>query len=201
MQSRLLRYVVSFIKCAWITTLFVGTCYASSSSTYSLYLENSILSLGNIIQYVSLGMGLGLVLGGLFMLKKYGQMRTMMSQQMTLTKPLAMLLAGSALTILPTFIATMERAFWGSSWYATTMSINTSEDWTGLIGPVLMLVRLLGVVALMRAILMMTKAGGHQGQPGAAGKAAMHLIAGILCVNINGTVDILSNIFDFSNIF
>lgn len=192
---------VSYAESDMISSLASGVSSSSSSSSYSHYLETSLSSLANIIEYIAIIMGVGMILSSLFLFKKYGQMRTFMSQQLTMTKPLLTLIGGAALLILPTFIGTAERMVWGQSWFSQTMSLDLGTDWTGLLEPVFMLVRLLGVIALIRGILLATKAGGQQSQPGMAGKAAIHFIAGVLCINIDSTARILGNIFDFSSIF
>jgi len=184
-----------------LSSLASGTSSSTASASYTQYLENSLDSLADIVEYVSIVMGIALILSSLFLFKKYGQMRTFMSQQLTMTKPLLTLIGGAALLILPTFVGTAERMVWGQSWFSQTMSLDLGTDWTGLLEPVFMLVRLLGVIALIRGILLATKAGGQQAQPGMAGKAAIHFVAGILCINIDGTAQILGNIFDFSSIF
>lgn len=207
---------LSLLMMSFLAGLFFSACYASddslsslasglstttASGSYSQYLENSLSSLADIVEYIAILMGVSMVLSSLFLFKKYGQMRTFMSQQLTMTKPMLTLIGGAALLILPTFVGTAERMFWGQSWYAQSMSLDVGSDWTGLVKPVFMLVRLLGVLALIRGISLASKASGQQSQPGSGSKAAIHFIAGILCINIDATARILANVFDFSSIF
>ncbi len=196
-----LLFNVSYAESDMLSTLASGVSSSSASSSYSHYLETSLGSLANIIQYIAIVMGICMILSSLFLFKKYGQMRTFMSQQLTMTRPLLTQIGGAALLILPTFIGTAERMVWGQSWFSQTMSLDLGTDWTGLLEPVFMLVRLLGVIALIRGILLATKAGGQQAQPGMASKAAIHFIAGIISINVDATARILGNIFDFSSIF
>ncbi len=52
-----------------------------------------------------------------------------------------------------------------------------------------------GAVPAMRSLVLFSKLG-HQAQPGTMGKAIMHLLGGILCVNIVGTIQLVAFIFD-----
>ena len=55
-----------------------------------------------IVNYVAIGSGFCLLLSAMFKLKRYGESRTMMSSQMSLSGPLFTLIAGVALLMLPT---------------------------------------------------------------------------------------------------
>lgn len=162
----------------------------------SIMLQN-IGEIANILNVVAIIIGIGLFLGGLFQLKRYGEMRTMMSQQMSIWAPLSMILAGCFLLILPYTITTLLRAFWGPGQtlplaYHATGSHNIET----YIPVVLAFVRLVGVGAIIRGCVLFSRAGHQGGQPGTTGKAVMHLFGGILCVHVLGTVDLVRYIFD-----
>jgi intracellular multiplication protein IcmC len=154
-------------------------------------------TIASILETVSILMGIGLFLGGLFLLKKYGETRTYMSHQMSIAGPLVMLIAGVAFLILPTTISTVLFAFWSSS--TPEHYSGLGEGWDQYMPVVLIFVRIIGVGAIMRGILLFSRVGGHHGsQPGTMGKAFIHILGGLLCVHILGTVDLLKNIFDFT---
>ncbi len=162
-----------------------------------MILSQNFEYLARILQVIAIAIGLALFLGAFFKLKKYGEQRTMMSMQMTMAGPLLMIISGSALLILPTFIGTALLALWGNS-----NPLQYSGDTTGLgafIPPILMFVRVIGVGSFIRGLVLLARSGDHQGQQGTMGKALIHILAGILCVNIVGTVDLLEALLGFTN--
>lgn len=150
-----------------------------------------------IIENIAIIMGVGFTLAGLFQLKKYGESRTMMSQQHSIAGPLLMLLAGAMLLILPTFVGSMLLAFWGTS---SPLSYSGGPaGYSSLVPPVLMFVRIIGVIAFIRGIVLLARSGGQQSQQGTFGKAMIHIFAGILCVHILGTMDLLEQLLGMTN--
>jgi len=152
-----------------------------------------------ILQTISIAMGLSMLFAGIFQLKKYGEMRTMMSAQMSIAGPLLLLLGGTVLLILPTFIGTMLLSFWGS-----TSILQYSGDASGIdafLPPIILFVRIIGIGSLIRGVHLLSRSGGHHAQPGTVGKGLIHMLAGILCINILETVNLLAELLGFSPIF
>lgn len=165
-------------------------------NTYNL--TQNISWAGVIAQDVSIGIGIGLFLVGLFQLKRYGEARTFMSQQLTIAKPLMTMLGGMLLLILPTAIRTGLLALWGSG---SVMAYHgPTNDFEALIPPIIMIVRLIGVGAFIRGCTLIARAGSEHAQQGTLSKGVLHIIGGLLCVNIMGTVALLETFFDFTGI-
>jgi intracellular multiplication protein IcmC len=125
--------------------------------------------------------------------KKYAESRTMMSGQHSIAKPVFKLVAAAILLALPVATQTVLLALWGTS----SVMAYTSGD-TGLselIPPVVLFIRLVGVWAFMRGAVLLTRLGGESAQPGQGGKAVIHLLAGILCINIVATCDLIEWMF------
>lgn len=154
-------------------------------------------TLGSILQTVSIITGLGLFMGGIFTMKRYGETRTFMSYHMTLAAPLMMMLAGVLLLVLPTSIDSALFAFWST---ATPLHYGgNTEGWDQYIPAVVIFVRLIGVGAMMRGFVMLSRTGGgHGAQPGTLGRAMVHIFGGLLCVHILGTVNLLMSLFDLT---
>jgi intracellular multiplication protein IcmC len=154
-----------------------------------------------IMQTLAILIGLTLFVGGMFQLKRYGEMRTMMSSQMSISGPLMTLLAGVAMLCSPLFMGTLLVSFWGPAGISDLpYEGDVSSGWAQFIEPVLMFVRIIGVYAFMRGFVMAAKTGSGHAQPGTVGKVLVHIFAGILCVHIMGTVKLIEGIFglDFS---
>lgn len=150
--------------------------------------------LGDLVGTISIILGLAFFLGGFFNLKRYGEMRTMMSHQMTLATPMMKMLAGVMLMTLPVMISTVLNTFWSTS---TPLRYSGTQDgWDQYVPVVLTFVRLIGVVSIVRAFVLFSRSGQVGGQPGVIGKALIHLLGGVLAIHVIGTVDLLKNILD-----
>lgn len=174
----------------------VGASNTDFAAHAAVMLHN-LGTLANILNVVAILMGLGMCLGGLFKLKRYGEMRTFMSHQMTIWAPLVMIIGGVLLLLLPYTITTSLLAFFGPG---QTLPISyhgaTTHDIDVYIPVVNAFIRLIGVGAIIRACVLFSRTGQTGGQPGTVGKAALHLFGGILCVHIMGTVELVKYLFD-----
>lgn len=140
--------------------------------------------------------GVGFMLGGLFKMKRYGEMRTFMSHQLTLGKPLSMIIVGACLLAIPVAVKTIMLAIYGQ--VNPLPYPDAGSGSAEVIKPVIILVRLVGLFGLIRGIMLFTRIGGEQGQPGMLGKAMLHIIGGVLCIHIINTYNILKFMLGFT---
>ncbi len=160
--------------------------------TYTII--HNLTKIAGMIQAISIIMGVSLIFSALFHFKRYGEQRTFMSQNMSLAGPGLKLLAGAIMLMLPAFIDTATMAFWAQS---SPLRIGTGgHDWDRYIPVVLMFVRIIGVGAIIRSIIMFSRAGNSQGQPGQMGKACVLFMSGFLLIHIVGTYHLLFQILD-----
>ena len=161
----------------------------------SSILISNFTSLSYIIQAVMVMIGVCLIVTGLFKFKRYGEMRSMMSQQVTITGPLFCLLSGVILLIFPKFVhITM-----GMLWTNTNPLRYQDNDlsFSGYIQAIIIFVRIVGVVAFIRGVVLLSRFGQQGGQP-VLGRALIFLICGVLAIHIVGSVDLFQNFFDLS---
>ncbi|MCB1827872.1 MAG: type IV secretion protein IcmC [Coxiellaceae bacterium] len=140
-------------------------------------------------------MGVALILNAVFKLKRYGEMRTMMATNMSAIKPLVVMMVGAGLIYLPTLIDYMVGTLYayGSS---SVMEYPTQSDWSQVINPLIQTVKVLGLISFVRGWAMLAKYGSEGGQqPGTAGKSIMHMVGGVLAMNIVGTIDVIKASF------
>ncbi len=160
-------------------------------------LSQNFTIIADIMETVAVLIGVCLMIGGIFQLKRYGESRTMMSGQHSIAGPLVMLVSGAMLLILPSFIGAAVLALWGTSSPLTYGG--DSSGYSSLVPPILLFVRVIGVGAFIRGIVLLSRTGSQQSQAGSLGKALMHILAGVLCVHILGTIDLLEQILGLTN--
>lgn len=148
--------------------------------------------LANIFESFAIAIGLSLFLSGLFKLKRYSEMRTFMSYQLSIASPLLMLIAGISLLCFPLFIKTALINFWSTS--SPLKYQGPLSNWELLIPPIIVFVRLIGVAAFIRGLVLFSRCGSTQTPPGMMGKALLHFMGGLLCVHILGTMRLLKSI-------
>lgn len=164
---------------------------------FAQQLTANFATIAEILQSVAVLLGVIMTLSALFQLKKYGEQRTMMSSQHSIAGPLMMLVCGAMLLILPNFIGAILLSMFGSD---TPGSYTGDTSGVGaLINPILVLIRVVGIGAFIRGIVLLSRVGSQQTQQGTAGKALIHIVAGALCIHIMGTISLLENMLGLSN--
>jgi intracellular multiplication protein IcmC len=137
--------------------------------------------------------GLFFLAGSVLVFKRYGEMRGIMSHQMTVGKPLMLFMGGASLLTLPWLSTTLISTIFGN---ASPLSMTTTglNDWDSLMESVVILTRIIGVISLARGLCMLSKTGSQNRQPGAIGRGSIFVVAGILCIHILGTISLLEYI-------
>lgn len=139
--------------------------------------------------------GFAMALRAVFMLKRYGQMRTMMAANISVQKPMIVLFVAVGLMGLPTLIDVSINSLYayGSD---SVMEYQAETSWAEVITPLIQIVKLLGLIVFVKGWILLARYGGEgAGQPGTGGKALMHMIGGVLAMNIVGTIDIIKASF------
>ncbi len=176
-----------------LKTAIIGLgCIIFSSGAYAavvpdvanmlLNFSEAVPSLMRLVTAFSYVMGFFFVTRGMLELKQFGESRSMMSQEHSLMKPLVTIAVGTLLIYLPSSVQTGLSTFWTTPNPYGYLSSDTESNWSDLVNSVFMVVQLVGVIAFIRGLIMLTKVTGH-GQE-TFGKALAHIIAGVLCINM-----------------
>lgn len=148
-----------------------------------------------ILQSICIAGGIGLLVIGFLRLKRYGEMRTFMSHQMTLFAPLMIIVSGILLLSAPITLRAVLVNFWSTS---NPLHYSTDQAYSGLTNAVVVFVRFIGACSVVRGIFLLSRTGNaEQSQPGNVGKALMHLFGGILCIHILRTVELFKRFLGF----
>ncbi len=181
-----------------ISLLLLPISAMAASAPNPSTIEMNIDILTSITQMVAVIMGIGMILTGIFKLKQYGEMRSMMSQQHSIGASVAMLMAGVMLLSLPTFLGTFLHSFWGDA-NPLPFPTSSNQGLNSMIPAIIKFIRLFGVISFIRGIVLVSKLGQpHSAQPGTLGKALTHLMGGLLCVNIQETINLAHSILGFT---
>lgn len=155
-------------------------------------LSSNFIIMSYILQKVAVVIGVFLTFAGIMQFKKYGEQRSMMTTQMSAAGPALLVICGAALMLLPSVIGAALIAVWGNN---SPLSYEGGPTgYHSLVPAIVILVRVVGVGSFIRGIVMLSKTGSQQSQPGTAGKAFMHILAGVMCIHILGTIGVVENI-------
>lgn len=156
---------------------------------------NSIYRLLNAWAYMC---GMLFITMSIFQLKIYGEMRTMMSGQTNLMKPISFFLVGAMLMYLPSTFQTMMLTTFGSassnpmSWSnVTEVGINGYQ--LAITPALLGLMRIIGLISFIRGWIILVHVS-EQGQHSTLSKGLTHILGGLFLINIVGTTNILWNL-------
>lgn len=140
-------------------------------------------------------LGVVLIGTGIFKLKAYGQQTVMMSTHASLGPALAYVIVGAGFLFVPTLLDVMTVSLWGYNFDQVQGYPEEVGDFADIMIPVVRLIQIIGLIAFMRGWLILLKLGSQGSPPGTLGKGLMHMIGGILAINIMGTIDILRQTF------
>ncbi len=157
-------------------------------------LQQSLVAIWGFLAALCYVLGVWFVGIGVLRLKQYGQMTVMMSTHASLGPTLGYVLVGSGLIYLPSLLDTINITLWNYDFSSITAYPATSS-FSDIMIPLTALVQVLGFISFIRGWMMLAKLGGQGAQPGTLGKGIMHMVGGILAMNITGTLNMLHATF------
>jgi intracellular multiplication protein IcmC len=167
-------------------------------STMMQTFQNNLGPVYILVVALSYVMGIWFITDSVFRLKKFAQQRTMMSTTASMAKPLILMALGLSLLYFPSFVNITTQTLWvyGSSSSVLKYPVEPST-WDAFIHPLIDTVRLFGLIAVVRGVVLLTKLANESAQPGSMGKGLMHIVAGTLAINIVGTTNVIKATFGF----
>lgn len=190
------KLAMQFCKMLSLILCISGLMYSGSAQALSFSLNGSpdlatmlvnlskaVPALMRLVTALAYVMGFFFIVKGVLELKHYGEGRSMMSQEHSLAKPLTFLSVGALLIYLPGSVNVGMSTFWTSpNPYGYGPQTDTG-NWADLTDAAFMIIQLVGTIAFIRGLLILTQMG-HGGQPGNFAKAMAHIIAGVMCINL-----------------
>ena len=185
----------------------VSTVYAQDTDTsaYSIdsIFSNLSTSLSGVSQFLtalSYVIGIYLTVSAVFKFKKFGHRTAFMHVEAGMFGPIMQFFIGVGLLYTPTFIGVLNATVFGDSSIDDVMAYSTSgssPDWASAIEPMYQTIQVIGLIAFLRGWLILTKSVQKDGgnQPGQTTKGIIHIIGGVMAMNITRTIDIITASF------
>lgn len=148
--------------------------------------------------YLYYVVGVGFVFSGINKLKKLGHRTAFMNVDSGMTGPLMLIILGASLTALPSMLGVINQTLWSDSAIKSAGELaysGSTTDFQTQIKPIIYIIQLIGLVALLRGFLILSKATGQGAQPGTLSKGVVHIFGGVLAVNVVQTVNVVTNTF------
>jgi intracellular multiplication protein IcmC len=154
-------------------------------------LQSSLQPIWQFLIAFSYVAGICFVVLGIMKLKTYGQMTVMMATHANLGPAMAYFFVGIGLLFLPNLLDVMTVSLWG---YDVNSIVGYNEiggNFSDVMVPISQLIQVIGLISFLRGWIMLVRLGHQGGQPGTLGKGLIHMLGGILAINITGTISIL----------
>lgn len=196
-----LRFSLPTIKTLGVAFAVSGLFFSNSAqaavtadvATMLLNFSKTVPNLMQMVTAFAYVMGFFFIIRGIMELKQFGEARSMMSHEHSLVKPLLTITVGALLLYLPASVQTGLSTFWADPSPYGYVSSSTNDSWSEVTSAAFMVIQLIGTVAFIKGLIMLTHLHGHGGQPGGFSKAMAHIVAGILCINL---YQFLQTVFD-----
>ena len=165
-------------------------------------------SLVNLVGAISYVMGLYFIFRGIGMYKIFATQSFASAQKGEVAGPMVFMFVGAILMYFPSTLDTSMQTLFG---YGTkdlpvaeemvgyASLTGSSDNWKEISGVLIKYMKLIGFIAFLRGWTILSKMGHSGSQPGSMGKGIIHVIAGVLLINIVDTVSLLAETFGFTD--
>jgi intracellular multiplication protein IcmC len=165
-------------------------------------------SLVTLVAAISYVMGLYFIFRGIGMYKIFATQSFASAQKGEVAGPLVFLVVGAVLMYFPSTLDTSMQTLFGYGVKDTPAaesmigysSISASgEHWQEISTVLIKYMKLIGFIAFLRGWTILSKMGHSGSQPGSVGKGIVHIVAGVLLINIVDTITLLAETFGFTD--
>lgn len=143
-------------------------------------------------------MGIFFALRSIYIFKEYGEMRVMMSAQTDVRKPVMYLFIALVFLYAPFVAAQFVHTFFGGSAVTPFSYLSghiSGQDFKKLVSLIGSFVQFVGFIAFVRGWLILSRSVQQSAQPGTMAKGFTHIVAGVLALNIYGTIAAVQKTF------
>lgn len=158
----------------------------------------------SLVVSLSVVIGIFMAVKGVMGFKTIATQTFSSAQRGELAGPIIHIVIGVLLIYLPQTTTTGLTTIFGSASVSASSeligynSISHSAKWQDIADVVLMYTKLIGLIAFIRGWVILSKMAGSQNQPGSVGKGMIHVIGGILLINIVDTFNLLASTLGYT---
>ena len=180
--------------------VFLSGCgdnaHYANVETMLLNMTSQFPNIYRLITALAYLMGIAFIFRGVYQLKVYGDLRTMMSVQTNFKATMMVFFAGTALLYAPTAFKSMMLTTFATTDVTDPMGYGQVHNLSTLLAShaVLLFVQLIGTISFIKGWVSLTHVSNPNGRS-SMGKAVTHIVAGLLAINIEGTKQILQASF------
>ncbi len=179
------------------------------SSSFSLdvaltNLSRAFTSIEQLVVAITYIIGLALIVRGIMMYRIFANQTFGSAQRGEIAGPMVHIVIGALLLYIPSTLTASLGTVFGTSEIGQAQNLigyqtlSSSEKWQKLTNVVIDYMILVGLIAFVRGWVILSKMGHSGSQPGSVGKGLVHVIGGILLINIVDTVNILGCTFGYT---
>ena len=152
-----------------------------------------LIRITGIVSYV---IGIWFVISAIAKLKTVGQQGAYGSHT-GMSGPIIKLVIGLVLMYLPTTINITVTSFWGGSEGILGYTADTADIFAPAKEGAIAIVRVIGYIAFVRGLIILSHSADSGAQPGSLGKGMMSIVGGILAINVVATMEVISHSLGF----
>lgn len=162
---------------------------------------NSLVVLVRALSYI---IGLTLIVRGVMMYRIFATQTMSSAQKGEIAGPLVFLMVGAFLLYFPSTLATSLTSVFGDNNVAGSTELIAYKDlsglqkWTAISDVVVKYMYLIGLIAFVRGWVILSKMGHSGAQPGSLGKGIIHVIGGVLLINVVKTFNVLATTLGYT---
>lgn len=176
------------------------SCWIAAQADVLTNIANNVAPVQRLITGAAYLMGIGFAFKAIACLKQHGENRAA-SQSGGLKEPLMYLMVAAVFIYFPTAESILLKTTFGYSNVLAYGSLQTQNPTLNtLFGPtssagqsLSLIIQTIGLIAFIRGWVLISRSATHGQTQGGTSKGLMHIIGGILAMNIMGTLEVLNN--------
>lgn len=176
------------------------SCWIAAQADILTNIANNLVPVEKLITGSAYLMGVAFAYKAITSLKHHGE-RASAQQQAGLKEPIVYFLVAAVFIYFPTAVSVLMKTSFGYSNVLAYGSLQTQNPTLNtLFGPgsevgrsLSLIIQVIGLIAFIRGWILISRSATHGQSPGGTSKGIMHIIGGILAMNIVGTLEVLNN--------
>jgi intracellular multiplication protein IcmC len=177
------------------------SCWVASQANVINNIAKTLVPIEHLITGAAYLMGVGFAFKAVATLKQHGENRLGSQSQSSFKEPILYFLVAAVFLYFPTALSVLLDTTFGytnvlaySSLQTNNQALNTLFGSSSKMGQSLaLIIQVIGLIAFLRGWILISRSATQGQQPGGTSKGIMHVVGGILAMNIVGTLQVLND--------